>query len=486
MANENMSKGFNDFYETLMTERILDSAPHAAHRLRSIADKFLASASVAKEGTIGSSESQSSDADDQPLSSHPLRRNTAGSSNSSGETQTSPFIAHPQQHFHMGGEANGLSTLSPNIHMPSSLSYEVVTQPTSDNASFPFYASMEQDSQNYMAHFSHPAPYGTVPAPASYAAHEVTFGRRFQRSNLEAGLRLISMPNPPPDRYAAVFGFCLFFESRESIIRRLSSSLSRTQQETLSYWKAPFTNLGGAGTFFVGEKAGAVPSPDSSDSGSLPIGNQGTREYGKPEEITGFSMGPFSAEVETTRDERLDHRLRMICPGFEGDFFDADEIEAYLRRLGITIPQSADFVEAEINIADLEDETTPVPNGSNVVGAGQRGTYAATGLISPDSGYGNINGPGADGMWPGGSPDSGQQETRRATADMAMTTQSMAPVLNAGVISGASDLNDGLAAFMCSPGLDGMWTTASNWQRSKISIDVNILVTGKMTFSFAR
>ncbi|KND88590.1 hypothetical protein TOPH_06741 [Tolypocladium ophioglossoides CBS 100239] len=471
-ANESMSKEFSDFYETLMAERMLDSAPHAAHRLRSIADKFLASASVPKEGTIGSSESQASDADDQPLFGHPLRRNTAGSSNSSGEKQMRPVLAHPRQHFRLGGG----SPSTPNIHMPSSLSYEVVTQPTPDNASFPFYASMEQGSQNYMGQLSQPTPYSTVPAPASYAAHEVTFGRRFQRANLEAGLRLISMPNPPPDRYAAVFGFCLFFESREAIIRRLSSTLSGTQQETLNYWKAPFTNLGGAGTFFMGGESGANLSRDSSENGSLPIGNQGTREYGKPEETTGFSMGPFSAEVEATRDDRLDHRMRMLFTGFEGDFFDTDEVETYLRRLGITIPQSADFVEAEINIADLEDETTPVHMGSNVVGAGEQGTYTAAGLISPDSGYGSISGPVAGGMWPTGSPESGRREPRPAPADMAMASQPMASVLSSGVTSGASDMNSGLVAFMYPPGLDGMWTTASNWQRSKVSINVNMLV----------
>ncbi|POR37330.1 Uncharacterized protein TPAR_02468 [Tolypocladium paradoxum] len=450
-ANESMSKEFNDFYETLMAERMLDSAPRVARRLRSIADKFLASAAVVKRGTIGWSESQSSE-------------------------QTAPIIAHPQQHFHMGGDANGSSTLSPNSPMSSSLSCEVATQPSPDNASLPFPASMEQGAQNYMRQLAHPTPYGTVPPPASYAAHEVTFGRRFQRANLEAGLSLISMPDPPPERYAAVFGFCLFFESREAIIRRLSSSLSRTRQETLSYWKAPFTNLGGAGTFFIGEEAGAAPTPDSLDNGTLPIGNQGTREYGKPQEITGFSMGPFSAEVETTRDERLDHRMRMLCPGFEGDFFDADEIETYLRRLGITIPQSADFVEAEINLADLEDETVPVPDGSNIVSDGEQGTYAAAGLITPDSGYGGINGPVAGGMWPSGSAESGHQETRPAPADMVMTTQSMAPVLNSGVASGPSDLNGGLVPFMCAPGLDGMWTTAPNWQRTMVSINVNTLV----------
>ena len=480
-----MSKGFNDFYETLVAERMLDSTPHVAHRLQSIADKFLASSPIARHGTIGSSECQSSDADDHQVFTEPLRRGTTGSSGSSGEKQTPPFVAYPRQHFPSGDKAYSSSTLSPNIHMPSSLSHEVVTQPTPDNASFPFYASMEQTSQKYMAQLSQPIPYGIAPALASYAAHEVTFGRRFQRANLEAGLRLILMPNPPPERYAAVFGFCLFFETREAIIRRLSTSLRRTRQETLSYWNAPFTNLGGAGTFFIGETAGTMSSSDSSDNGSLPIGNQGTFEYGKPQEFTGFSMGPFSAKVEAARDERLDHRMRMILPGFEGDFFDADEVETYLRRLGIIIPQSADFVEAEINIGDLEDETIPLPQDSNVVGAGQQGTFAATGLVSPDSGYGNANGPVAGGMWLSGSPDPGQHETRAAPADMMMSMQPMAPMLNAGVMSGAADLNDGMVSFMHS-GLDSMWATASNMLQSKISIDVNRLVVGKMTLSFAR
>ncbi|KJK84676.1 hypothetical protein H633G_11648, partial [Metarhizium anisopliae BRIP 53284] len=54
------------------------------------------------------------------------------------------------------------------------------------------------------------------------------------------------MSNPPPDRFAAVFGFCLFFESKAAIIQRLQLSLSRNQHEDLSHWRFPFTSLGGA------------------------------------------------------------------------------------------------------------------------------------------------------------------------------------------------------------------------------------------------
>ncbi|KAL2106260.1 hypothetical protein VUR80DRAFT_6993 [Thermomyces stellatus] len=60
-------------------------------------------------------------------------------------------------------------------------------------------------------------------------------------------------------------------------------------------------------------------------------------------------MGPFREGVEQVRDGRVDKRMRMLVPGFEGDFFDPDEVEYWLRRRGVYIPPASDFVTAEID-----------------------------------------------------------------------------------------------------------------------------------------
>ncbi|KAJ6438911.1 BZIP family transcription factor [Purpureocillium lavendulum] len=466
-ANAAMSQEFGDFYKLLMTDGGSASAPQVAFRLKSMADRLL-SPSTTQDGSASSNRSPSADTDDQPGPRFAARQNS-GSSSEYSRVEGPSVIPHHQ--YSHGGSVD-ISPTAPAIHMPSSLSYEVVTQPTPSNASFPFYASMEPTSPHFIGHLASPDPYASLPPPSTFAPHEITFGRRVQRATLEAGLRLISMPNPPPERYAAVFGFCLFFESRDAIIRRLQLSISRTRQEGLSHWKAPFTNLGGAGTFFL-DKSSGVPSADGSDDGSMPIGNQGTREYFRPPEMTGFSMGPFSADVEATRDDRLDHRMRMLYPGFEGNFFDADEVETYLRNIGITIPQSADFVEADVNVDELQDDSSPVPR--NVASREQSAFGGGGSMLSSDSGYGSIDsGHVGTASWGNNSPGSAHHGL--SAADLQSNTRPMANMLHNTVTTGSMDFPNSLTSFICPPGLEGMWQSAPSWSRAKVTVNVNVLV----------
>lgn len=321
------------------------------------------------------------------------------------------------------------------MELPTPLPYEIITQPTPDNASFPFYASMESQSQdNYLYHISTHSPYSNLSAPRSYASHERTFGRRLQRSTLESGLKLVSMSNPPPERYAAVFGFCLLFESRDAILCRLAAGLSRTQQQSLDYWKVPFTNLGGTGLHFPNNGYSESSSGDASGNRDLPIGNQGTYEIDKPQNVTGFSMGPFDPQIEFTRRERLDSRMRITCQGFEGEFFDSDEIEMYLRQVGITIPQHAEFVEAEIDIGDLRDNAD------------------STSCDKP------LNQP-------------------HHFADPGVTSAS---IQGADMRSAMNSSDSSLQSSMHPSGLNRMWTPVSDWTKRKVTISVSILIDGKM------
>ncbi|KAM5353006.1 hypothetical protein ACJZ2D_017128 [Fusarium nematophilum] len=206
----------------------------------------------------------------------------------------------------------------------------------------------------------------SLPPPRSYAAHELTFGRRLHRASQEAGFQLASMSSPPPTRYLKVFGFCLHFETREQIRGRMGEAVRQTRDSTLNNWRYPFTNLGGAGLFYPGVNS-STPDGDQV-GGELPIGNRALQhEAYKPPELTGFSMGPFSSAVEEVRDLRLDPLLRIIDPGFQGNFFDADEIEICLRGYGVIIPPNKDFVTAEVDMAMLGgvQDMTPVDFHAN-------------------------------------------------------------------------------------------------------------------------
>lgn len=363
----------------------------------------------------------------------------------------------------------------PLIHVPTSLNYEVVTAATPDNASFPFYSSMEStavDSFDGSMATDH-GLYSSMAPPSSYASHELTFGRRLQRHSIEKGLRLIMMANPPPDRFAAVFGFCLFFESKAAIIKRLQLSLSRNQHEDLSHWRFPFTNLGGAGTYFPQQ---SIEGTDNTKA-AMPIGNQGTRSYGKPQEMTGLSMGPFGPEVEATRDERIDRKMRMLWPGFEGEFFDPDEVETYLRQLGIFIPQRAEYVEADIDISDLDRDESSTRASSSSASA-PNGHQA--GFTTTDSGYGGSNQGGA---WASdsNSPISGAADGTGPSVAVNMAQQP--PVGIAGQNHGQpppSEYGHEMVSFMLPSGSNRIWSQSMTWPvKSKIALNVSVLIKGK-------
>jgi hypothetical protein len=210
----------------------------------------------------------------------------------------------------------------------------------------------------------------TLPNPRSYAAQELTFGRRYHRASQEAAFLLASMRHAPPTWYRKVFGFCMHFETREEISSRLGEALRKSRETTLNNWRFPFTNVGGAGTFFPDQGYGSF---------DLPIGNRSLEhEAYRPSEMSGFSMGPFGPSIEQIRDLRLNPQLRIIDPEYDGDFFDSDEIEICLRGYGVTIPSGKDFVTAHIDMGMFErssdsetssEPTTPpdIPGNGNFV-----------------------------------------------------------------------------------------------------------------------
>lgn len=94
------------------------------------------------------------------------------------------------------------------------------------------------------------------------------------------------------------------FEEKDEIKARLKASISYSSKDTLQYWRAPFLHTGGAGTFY--------PLHDISDIEHMP-------KFQTP-----YSMGPFSSRITEVQDLMQDS-MRCNIPGYEGDFFDAND-----------------------------------------------------------------------------------------------------------------------------------------------------------------
>ncbi|KAK4236190.1 hypothetical protein C8A03DRAFT_17134 [Achaetomium macrosporum] len=369
-TNEEMSNAFMQLHDFALRNGLLDRIPEFGSQLRATSEKFL---SLAREA----SDDDAKDGDPKTAASNDHADTKPASdlvhSNSPPQTDNAPtaVTTTPEERpTFFGGliishepvtEADSTPTAAA---VPVALSqqlplspisnfnqYEVVTLPTPENASFSTFPSFPPDfgnsnttsldsllDQHHQQLFPTTTTTTATPLPSTYAALESTFGRRLQRYTTERAFVLISLPNPPEHVVSRVFGFCLLFESRAAIKRRLRRVLGHDAQQSLSNWQFPFFHLGYAGRHFV-----------DANVGGLRVGNQGTRDVLKPGQTAGFATGPFTEGVSAVRDGRLDGDMRMELDGFGGEYFDCDEVEIYLYQRGVVIPPGEDVITVDVD-----------------------------------------------------------------------------------------------------------------------------------------
>ncbi|KAF6524102.1 hypothetical protein HZS61_012601 [Fusarium oxysporum f. sp. conglutinans] len=481
-ANENMSKEFMNFFDFVLSQGMLEGAPEVARRLNDTTRKFLSLTrkSADDSNRDGVEDTPAPAQAQEQVVSQPPGRHPSGSDSSTSGSGSGEFMLQNPPGFNTSQEKSLSTPQRPDATIrqqatpPLNLPYEIITMPTTDNASFPVY-----DTQTTVSFDQNPflqSPFPNVHSPSTYAPQERSFGRRLQRATLEAGLRLASMANPPPHRYAEVFGFCLLFEPRESIIRRISSTLARVSHESMFVWRYPFTNLGGAGTFFPNNGEAGGSTATGANGNAIPLGNQGLAQHMKPQEMTGFSMGPFDPDVETTKGDRIDARMRMMYKGFEGDFFDADEVETYLRQRGIVIPANVDFIDAEIDMGSFDETPDLSGLGTSSSFFGTHQPPASSQALYMPSQQATSDIPS---MWQSTIP------TTLATTTTSMTQPSlMAPAMGVDFINimptveatNPGQFGTGMGSLMDSSYFPRDWAPDASWMKTKVTMDVNRLV----------
>lgn len=185
------------------------------------------------------------------------------------------------------------------------------------------------------------APFPTLneplPSPVTYSFQESSFARRLLRSTVEAAVRLLTDPN---SRREDIFRFCRFtftWVTRARCLAKLKSLLATTTRESLEIWAAPQWHLGGSGLHYP--RSGL-------DVGSLPPPGWTARE----------PMGPRRAmDAETPLDPSLDINAIVKLMGLEGEWFDSNDVEQYLRTKGI-------FLDGQSNWAEVDLAPEPIPS----------------------------------------------------------------------------------------------------------------------------
>ncbi|KAF2713637.1 hypothetical protein K504DRAFT_370138 [Pleomassaria siparia CBS 279.74] len=173
--------------------------------------------------------------------------------------------------------------------------------------------------------------------PWTYSHEETTFARRLTRASLEAGFHLLSGTNLNPATLNYVFKLSLPYMSPDDLRARFKTILARSTEEDLDYWDTPFIHLGGAGTHY----------PRKDPHGNIvPIPNSWTVR----------SIGPPDAKLvraESRVDPSQNHDLHIDLTGFEGEWFDAYDVQGYLEEeKSCHIDPKESFAEVFIEVED--------------------------------------------------------------------------------------------------------------------------------------
>ncbi|OBT80084.1 hypothetical protein VF21_01133 [Pseudogymnoascus sp. 05NY08] len=181
-------------------------------------------------------------------------------------------------------------------------------------------------------------------SPTSFASLETSFARRLHRTSNERGFRLLTNPHSNPLILKRVFGFSLLFRTREQLLAGLVEKLERgSSKGLLNVWSAPFVHVGGSGTYY--------PLPEEDISSNM-----------MPKVRTGRSMGPLTTNAMSAREKHMIDNFTCSAEGFEGKYFDANDVESYLRGKGIDITPHTEYVTVNLDMVSLEGmPAAPVP-----------------------------------------------------------------------------------------------------------------------------
>lgn len=178
----------------------------------------------------------------------------------------------------------------------------------------------------------------------TYSHDETTFARRLARAAFEAGYHLLSVANQRPATINRVFRLWVPQVSVEELRQNFKALLARGVHEDLESWDSPFPHIGGAGTHY--------PRKDAQ-------GNSVTTTN----EWTCKRIGPASStmiRIENSKDPSKNREMNVDLTGFEGEWFDAYDVEGYLEQeKGCHIDPKMSFAEVLIDDDFDEDPDSP-------------------------------------------------------------------------------------------------------------------------------
>lgn len=162
----------------------------------------------------------------------------------------------------------------------------------------------------------------------TYSFQESTFARRIQRVCLEFAFHNLSNPGCDPDFLAYAFRWSFTFSDRRTMTQRCQELLKRKAGESLENWSLPYFSVGGAATHFahVNEDGVQILLPNLITPMESMRVQDNDASYQK-----GLSSTATAAAASHTS-------------AYDGDWYDAFEVDCYLRSMGIHLAPTSSYV----------------------------------------------------------------------------------------------------------------------------------------------
>ncbi|KAI9837018.1 MAG: hypothetical protein M1819_000667 [Sarea resinae] len=331
-----MNVAFMKFNDAAMASDIFQLRPQLARTLKETTQKFIS--------LIPASGLESETSDDSHESS---RRSSSGSKDAEDATRTRRRSRKSKNSPELEPESNVLATVDSYEKSQKKQSRERGVRAGSEILAFdgsqftsPEFnlVNPDPDAVFQSAEYTWPTnAYGqalipspkktSLPGPYTFSFQETTFARRLHRATIETGYHLLSNSATPPELIDRIFKVALLRFPRDQILDCLRNALLKSNEESFGKglnW--PCVGGAGAGNHFPRHPQTAAWA------------------NGKPN-----SIGPVARkQLEIAAANGI-----ADIPETEGEWFDAEDVEGYLRHRGIFLDGRSSFVEARMR--DSED-----------------------------------------------------------------------------------------------------------------------------------
>ena len=159
--------------------------------------------------------------------------------------------------------------------------------------------------------------------PITYSFHETMFSRRLHRYSLEHAYRLFIDSRSDPIVTYQMFRLVACMRDKNKMLPYFQKLLRAGVEDALEIPTLPFYCIGGAGAHY--------PHKDHSGTLSYPLNMR------LPRRILGIFPG-----AKTSRETNsLDTQSHLKIFGFDGDWFDCQDVQGYLEENGVILDHSS-------------------------------------------------------------------------------------------------------------------------------------------------